>query len=73
MEVRASETAPGVAAMAATGAIAVNRRTVGKAVARPIGLTRDQEMAYVRSDLRRLLYIAGGLFVLMIVLLLAID
>jgi hypothetical protein len=75
MEVRRSETAPSVGATAITpsGAVAVNRRTVNRAVARPLGLTRAQEMAYVRSDLRRLLYIAGGLFVLMIALLLLLD
>lgn len=77
MEVRAAETAPGIgvpaAAVAATGAVAVNRRSLNRAIARPIGLTRDQEMAYVRKDLRRLLYIASGLFVLMIALLIVLD
>jgi len=38
-----------------------------------IGLSREAEMAYQRSDLRRLLITAAALFVLMIVLLFILD
>ena len=36
-------------------------------------MSREAEMEYQRSDLRRLLYTAGVLFVLMIVLLFLLD
>lgn len=50
-----------------TGA-AVMRR--GKpALVKPVVLTRMQEYAYIRSDLRRLVIVAAGLFVLMLILL----
>lgn len=44
-----------------------------KAVTRTLGLSREEEMEYQRNDLRRLLYTAGVLFVLMIVLLIILD
>ena len=44
-----------------------------RAVARPIVLSREQEYAFIRADLRRLLITAAGLFLLMIVLLFLID
>ncbi|MDQ3692670.1 MAG: hypothetical protein M3464_03445 [Chloroflexota bacterium] len=37
------------------------------------GLTRAQEFAYIRSDLRRLVFTAGPLLLLMITLLVVID
>jgi len=42
-------------------------------VARPQLLTRAQEYAYIRGDMRRLIIIAGALLVLMIVLLFFLD
>lgn len=45
------------------------KRTVQKVV--PI--TREQEYAYIRSDMQRLLTISGGLLVLMIALLFVIE
>ena len=36
-------------------------------------LSRAQEMAYIRGDLRRLVYISSGLLVLMIVILYIIE
>lgn len=36
-------------------------------------LSRVQEMTYIRADLRRLIYIAGGLLVLMLVILYLIE
>jgi hypothetical protein len=36
---------------------------------RAVELTREQEFAYIRSDMRRLFAIAGGLLAVMLVLL----
>lgn len=36
-------------------------------------LSRAQEMLYIRDDLRRLVYVAGGLLVLMLVILYIIE
>ena len=57
---------------------------VGRAHARPPGgrwlrsprvveLTREQEFAYIRSDMRRLFLIAGGLLAIMLVLLVVVS
>lgn len=77
MEIRAAESVgtahAGVAVAGAAGAVAINRRVVNRPVARAVALTREQEMRYVRSDLRRLLYTAGILFVIMIALLVILD
>jgi hypothetical protein len=40
---------------------------------RPIVLTKEQEYAYIREDMRRLVIIASGLLVLMLVLLFILD
>lgn len=45
----------------------------GRPVVRQAFLTRKQEYAYIRGDIRRLIITAGGLFVLMIVLLFILD
>ena len=37
------------------------------------GISREVEFAYIRSDMRRLLVIAGALFALMLVLLLLVN
>lgn len=44
-----------------------------KPISRPIPLTRGQEYAYIRSDLRRLLITAGSLLVLMLVILFIVE
>jgi len=52
------------------GAAAVGKK---KQTVRQIYLTRDQEYAFIRADMRRLLITAAGLFVLMIALLFILD
>ena len=42
-------------------------------VTRAIELTREQEFAYIRSDMRRLIIIAGALLALMLVLLILVS
>ena len=49
------------------------RRRVSMSTARAIELTRDQEFAYIRADMRRLIIIAGGLLALMLVLLFVVN
>ncbi len=49
------------------------RRGGSAAQATGFTLTRAQEMVYIRDDLRRLVYIAGGLLVLMLVILYIIE
>lgn len=60
---------PGLGGAAVRRAITSSKRVV----ARPVMLTKDQEYRFIRSDLRRLLMTAGGLFVIMIVLLFIVD
>lgn len=50
-----------------------SRRPVRDAVPRIKTLTRQQEYTFVRADLRRLLYTAGGVLVVMIALLFVIE
>ena len=38
-----------------------------------VELTRQQEFAYIRSDLRRLFVIAGGLLAVMLILLVVVN
>ena len=45
------------------------RRSVAAPTTRAVELTREQEFAYIRSDMRRLFAIAGGLLAVMLVLL----
>jgi len=49
------------------------RRRVGIPATVAVQLTRDQEFAYIRSDMRRLIIIAGGLLALMLVLLIVVS
>lgn len=49
------------------------RRRVATPVAPAVELTREQEFAYIRSDLRRLVIIAAGLLALMLVLLIVVS
>ena len=48
------------------------RRTAPVATNLP-GISREVEFAYIRSDMRRLLVIAGALFALMLVLLVLVN
>ena len=56
--------------IAGVGVAAVGKK---KQAVRQIYLTRAQEYAFIRADMRRLLLTAGGLFVLMIALLFLLD
>jgi hypothetical protein len=49
------------------------RRGSAAAQSTAFSLSREQEMVYIRDDLRRLVYVAGGLLVLMIVILYIIE
>lgn len=71
-EVRAAATPDAMEAVAAATGVAstpASRSRGQRPVPRVFSLSRDAELAYIRSDLRRLIYIAGVLFVLMISLL----
>lgn len=59
----------------AKGSRAALRRTARQPVAKAKSktLTREQEYGFIRADLRRLLYTAGGVMVFMIALLLVIE
>ena len=49
------------------------RRSAPMPATRSVELSREQEFAYIRSDMRRLVFIAGGLLVLMLVLLIVVN
>lgn len=49
------------------------RRSVATASPRVVELTREQEFAYIRSDMRRLILIAGGLLAVMLILLIVVS
>jgi hypothetical protein len=49
------------------------RRSGLAAAPHAVELTREQEFAYIRSDMRRLFVIAGGLLAIMIVLLFVVS
>jgi hypothetical protein len=49
------------------------RRRTATSTTPAIELTREQEFAYIRSDMRRLFIIAGALLALMLVLLIAVN
>jgi hypothetical protein len=79
MEVRTAETVTSdedilaiQAAVAAPSArsVAITKR---KVVPRAIYLTKAQEYAYIRADVRRLIITAGSLFALMIVILFIVE
>ena len=54
-------------------AVTRGRRPVAMTAPRVVELTREQEFAYIRSDMRRLLLIAGGLLAVMLVLLILVN
>jgi hypothetical protein len=62
-------TAPGDVAVVSPRLAASRSRREPAMAASVVGLSRDQEFAYIRSDMRRLLYVAGGLLALMLVIL----
>jgi hypothetical protein len=49
------------------------RRSAVTSAPRAIELTREQEFAYIRSDMRRLFVIAGALLAVMLVLLIIVS
>ena len=49
------------------------RRPVPAASPQLVELTREQEFAYIRSDMRRLILIAGGLLAVMLILLAVVS
>jgi hypothetical protein len=60
----------GVGVVAAPGRA---RRSAATTTPRIVELTREQEFAYIRSDMYRLFLIAGGLLVVMMVLLIVVS
>jgi hypothetical protein len=72
MEIRAAESGT-MTAVSAPPKATPTRTVRPRTVSRMVGLSREAEMNYQRTDLRRLLYTAGVLFVLMIVLLIILD
>jgi hypothetical protein len=53
----------------ARSAASLSRRVI----ARPVALSRERELAFIRTDLHRLAITAGALFVVMIVLLVVVE
>jgi len=56
--------------LASTAVISTTRKRI---LARPVVLSRAQEYAFIRADMRRLGLTAGALFVVMVVLLFIVD
>ena len=50
-----------------------SRRSVARVAPRVVELTREQEFAFIRSDMHRLFVIAGGLLAVMLVLLVVVS
>lgn len=69
MEVRSVETGH----TSQVASVATTRTGRPRPVARSVVLSKAAEMRYQRNDLRRLLYTAGALFVLMVALLIVLD
>ena len=55
------------------GAKRAPARTGRRTISRVYAITREAEYRYIRSDMRRLILVAAGLLVLMLVLLLILD
>lgn len=64
-----AENPPGEAEATVLATPARVRRSVASPAPRVVELTREQEFAYIRADMRRLFAIAGGLLAVMLVLL----
>lgn len=75
MEARAAATAaqPTLPRDPVPGAKRAPARAGRRTVNRVYSISRDLEYRYIRSDMRRLLLVAGGLLVLMLVLLFILD
>lgn len=75
MEARAAATptAPVLPRDPVPGAKRAPARTGRRVVNRVFSIPRDLEFRYIRSDMRRLLLVAGGLLALMLVLLFILD
>jgi hypothetical protein len=67
---RAAVAPPGGGVTAASGR---RGRLLAANTPRVVELPREQEFAYIRSDMRRLFLIAGGLLAIMIVLLVVVS
>lgn len=63
----------GLLETAAAAPSARSRRSQVAAIARPLVLPRDVEYAYISADLKRLLFIAGILLGLMVVILVLVG
>ena len=55
------------------GTAARSRRRMAVPTTQAVVLTRAEEFAYIRSDMRRLIVIAGGLLALMVLLLVVVN
>jgi len=82
MEIRAAESVPALDADQSTLEVAAGvdapattrrRSALKRPVNRPIILTKEQEYAYIKADMRRLLITAGSLLAVMIVLLYVVE
>lgn len=59
--------------VAASAAPITRSRRGASGVFKPAGLSREQEFAYIRSDMRRLFVVAAGLLALMVVILYIVE
>ena len=64
---------PAAAAGAPSGALPRRRSLRAAATAQVARISREEEYAYIREDMRRLLTIGGGLLVFMLVLLVFVE
>lgn len=71
-EIRTAANADALEVVAAATAPAAGAR-IRRPVPRVFSLSRSAELTYIRNDLRRLIYTAGVLFVLMMILLFIIG
>lgn len=65
--------AAGAVALSPRAAAYRARRGPALSTVRAAHISRDLELAYIRSDMRRLIYIAGSLVVLMFLILLVVN
>jgi hypothetical protein len=52
---------------------ATRSRRLAASAFRPVGLTREQEYSYIRSDMKRLIFVAAGLLALMLLILVVVT
>jgi len=72
-DLTASAAADGTEVVAATMRTRTAASMSRRVIARPVALTKQQEYAFIRTDLRRLAITAGLLFVMMVVLLFIVE